>query len=185
MLRRWKTKQSFVPAYSDIIEQCGPLAGRILLQRGITSVEELACNSLPDPFLMKDMDKAAEVISDALEQDKKITIFGDYDCDGVCAAAILYSYLEAQGADVDYYIPDRLSEGYGMNMEAVKKLVSRGTELVITVDNGISAHNEAHFLKENGVGLVITDHHQPSETLPECDACVDSHRGDDTSGCDC
>ncbi|MGN0683108.1 MAG: single-stranded-DNA-specific exonuclease RecJ [Oscillospiraceae bacterium] len=185
MLRRWKTKQSFVPADSAIIEQCGPLAGRILLQRGITSVEELACNSLPDPFLMKDMDKAAEVISDALEQDKKIVIFGDYDCDGVCAAAILYSYLEAQGADVDYYIPDRLKEGYGMNMEAVKKLVSRGTELVITVDNGISAHNEARFLKENGVGLVITDHHQPSETLPECDACVDPHRGDDASGCDC
>ncbi len=181
MFKRWKVLQSAVTADSGIIEQCGPLAGGILMRRGVTSMEDLFRTALSDPFLMKDMDKAVKVVQDALEEGKKITVFGDYDCDGVCATAILYSYLEAQGAEVDFYIPNRLTEGYGMNMEAVKTLVNRGTELVITVDNGVSAHNEAKLLKENGVQLVITDHHQPSETLPECEACVDPHRADDSS----
>ncbi len=180
MFKRWKVMQSVGTPNADVIAQFGPLAGEILTRRGMLS-GGASCTELPDPLLIKDMDKAVEVIRNALEEDKKITIFGDYDCDGVCAAAILYGYLEAQGADVDLYIPDRLKEGYGMNPEAVKAIADRGTELVITVDNGISAHNEAKLLKEKGVQLVITDHHQPSETLPECDACVDPHRADDTS----
>lgn len=181
MFKRWKVRQSVGAANPDIIAQFGPLAGGIMHRRGITADGGFACDKLPDPFLMKDMDKAAEVISNALEEGKKITVYGDYDCDGVCSTAILYNYLEAQGADVDYYIPNRRTEGYGMNLDAVKKLADRGTQLVITVDNGISAAAEAKYLKDNGVQLVITDHHQPSETLPECDACVDPHRADDTS----
>lgn len=181
MFKRWKVQQSVGVANPDVIAQFGPLAGGILHQRGIIADGGFVCTELPDPFLMKDMDKAVEVISNALEEGKKITVYGDYDCDGVCSTAILYNYLEAQGAEVDYYIPNRHTEGYGMNLDAVKKLVDSGTELVITVDNGVSAHAEAQYLKENGVQLVITDHHQPSETLPECDACIDPHRVDDTS----
>lgn len=181
MFKRWKVQQAVGTANADVIAQFGPLAGGILHRRGIIADGGFVCTELPDPFLIKDMDKAAEVVLNALEEGKKITVYGDYDCDGVCSTAILYNYLEAQGAEVDYYIPNRITEGYGMNRDVVKKLVERGTELVITVDNGVSAHAEAKYLKENGVGLVITDHHQPSETLPECDACIDPHRGDDNS----
>lgn len=139
-----------------------------------------ACESLSDPFSLRDMDKAAEIISAALEEDKKITVFGDYDCDGVTATVMLYSYLEAMGADVDFYIPDR-SEGYGMNIPALTNILNGGTQLVITVDNGVSAAAEAEFIRKHGAELVITDHHQPPEALPVCGACVDPHRADDMS----
>lgn len=139
-----------------------------------------ACDSLSDPFSLRDMDKAAEIIGRAIEEEKKITVFGDYDCDGVTATVILYSYLEAMGADVDFYIPDR-SEGYGMNIPALKKILSGGTQLIITVDNGVSAAAEAEYIRENGAELVITDHHQPPVELPVCGACVDPHRADDMS----
>ncbi len=184
MFRRWKVLPKVAAANSSFIEQMGeigPLAGEILIKRGVTSLEAIHSSGLADPFLIKDMDKAVEAISAALEEGRKITVYGDYDCDGVCSVAILYSYLEAMGADVDYYIPDRFSEGYGLNVKALEKLIAQGTELVITVDNGISALKEAEYLREQGIELVVTDHHQPSETLPECAACVNPHRADDTS----
>lgn len=181
MFKRWRVLPKVGAVNSDIAAQCGPLVGEIMLKRGLSASDVSFVAELSDPFLMKDMDKAVAAVTDALEQGKKITVYGDYDCDGVCAVTIMYSYLEAMGADVDYYIPDRFTEGYGMNVKALEKLVNQGTELVITVDNGISAINEAKFLKENGVGLVITDHHQPYETLPECEACLDPHRTDDAS----
>lgn len=181
MFKRWKVLPRVGAPNNSIMEQMGPLAGEILLKRGITSVEAIHSSGLADPMLMKDMDKAVEAISAALDEGRKITIYGDYDCDGVCSVTILYSYLEAMGAEVDYYIPDRFAEGYGLNVNALEKLIEQGTELVITVDNGISAVKEAQYLKEQGVELVITDHHQPPETLPECAACVNPHRADDTS----
>lgn len=181
MFKRWRVLPPVGAADNELMQQCGPLAGEILIKRGITSVDDLAYPQLPDPLLLKDMDKAVAAVSEALEEGRRITVFGDYDCDGVCSAAIMYSYLEAMGADVDYYIPDRLTEGYGMNIKALEKLINQGTELVITVDNGVSAVKEAEFLKENGISLVITDHHQPPESLPPCEACVNPHRRDDTS----
>ncbi len=169
---------------AEIINGFGGFLGDILLRRGILTMDMakgfFGCEELSDPLLMSDMKAAVDIIENALNEDKKITIFGDYDCDGTAATAILYNYLEAQGADVDYYIPDR-SEGYGMNIGALEKIVGRGTELVITVDNGISAIEEAKFLKKKGVELVVTDHHQPGEQLPECGACVNPHRADDMS----
>ncbi len=139
-----------------------------------------ACSELGDPFLLRDMDKAVEIIRDALDAGKKITVFGDYDCDGVTSTVMLYGYLDAMGAEVDYYIPDR-AEGYGMSIPALERIIADGTELVITVDNGISAVEEARFLQEQGVELVITDHHQPPQDIPVCGACVDPHRADDMS----
>ena len=183
-MKKWIVSNSPVNPENEVVREFGEVLGGILLGRGIVTLDSarsfFSCEALSDPLLMSDMKKAVEIIQCALDEDLKITVFGDYDCDGTAATAILYSYLEAQGADVDFYIPDR-SEGFGMNIEALKKLVSRGTELIITVDNGISAVKEAEFLKENGVELIITDHHQPGAQLPPCGACVDPNRADDPS----
>ncbi len=173
------------PAENDeITQQFGELLGGVMLSRGITSLsraqEFFGCGSLSDPLLLKDMETAVEIIRGALDEGKKITVFGDYDCDGVTATAMLYGYLEAMGAEAEYYIPDR-GEGYGMNTEALKHILDGGTELIITVDNGISAVEEAKYIRSRGVQLVITDHHQPPRELPVCDACVNPHREDDNS----
>lgn len=181
-MKKWITA---APAdNAEMRREFGDFLGRLLAGRGIRSVEQaqdfFACSSLGDPYLLRDMDRAVEIIREALDEGKKITVFGDYDCDGVTATVMLYGYLEAMGAEVDYYIPDR-SEGYGLNIEALKRIIAEGTELVITVDNGISALEEAQFLQDNGVELVITDHHQPPQDIPVCGACVDPHREDDLS----
>lgn len=183
-MKKWIVPGSPVSAENEVNKEFGAFLGGILLRRGIMTLDGarryFACQSLSDPMLMSDMERAAEIVREALDEGKRITVYGDYDCDGVAATAMLYSYLEAQGADVDFYIPDR-SEGYGMNVESLKRLTDRGTELVITVDNGISAFEEAKFLKEKGVQLVITDHHQPGAAIPECGACVNPNRADDCS----
>lgn len=183
-MKKWVIANAPVNSDSDVIAEFGDFFGGILVRRGINTIEAaqdfFACRSLSDPLLMKDTEKAVELIRETLDEGRKITVYGDYDCDGVTATAILFSYLEAQGAEVEYYIPDR-SEGYGMNVPALERIVSGGTELVITVDNGISAIEEARFLKEKGVELIITDHHQPGPELPECAACIDPNRVDDSS----
>ncbi len=169
---------------SEIIAEFGDFFGGLLARRGINTIDKarefFACDRLSDPFELKDMDRAVETIRSALDAGDKITVYGDYDCDGVTATVMLYGYLEAMGADVEYYIPDR-SEGYGMNIPAVTRILDGGTRLIITVDTGITAIDEAALIKERGARLVITDHHQPSEQLPVCDACVDPHRADDGS----
>lgn len=171
-------------ADNEITQQFGELLGGVMLSRGITSLDRarefFGCSSLSDPLLIKDMEAAVEVIRGALDEGKKITVFGDYDCDGITSTAMLYGYLNAMGAEADYYIPDR-SEGYGMNLEALKRILDSGTELIITVDNGISAVEEAKYIAEWGAQLVITDHHQPPQELPVCEACIDPHRADDNS----
>ena len=183
-MKKWVVANAPVNSGGDVIREFGDFFGGILIRRGINTMEAaqsfFGCRSLSEPLLMKDTDKAVELIREALDDGRKITVYGDYDCDGVTATAIMYSYLEAMGAEVDYYIPDR-SEGYGMNVPALEKIVSGGTELVITVDNGISAIEEAQFLKKKGVELIITDHHQPGLELPECAACIDPNRADDSS----
>lgn len=136
---------------------------------------------LSDPFLLKDMDRAAERITRAIEGMERIAVYGDYDADGITSTAMLYSYLETRGADVLYYIPQREGEGYGMNIGAVEHLASLGVSLIITVDNGISSVREVERAKELGVDVVITDHHRPQETLPQAVAVVDAYRADDQS----
>lgn len=182
-MKRWTA----APAANDIggiKEQFGDFLGELLLRRGIATMDEargfFACESLSDPLEMRDMERAAQVIREALDEGRQITVYGDYDCDGVTSTVMLYSYLEAMGAQVDFYIPDR-SEGYGMNIPALKKLLDGGTELIITVDNGVSAAEEAEYIRSRGAKLVITDHHQPPQELPVCEACVDPHRADDPS----
>ena len=136
---------------------------------------------LSDPFLLKDMDKAATRITRAVDNMEKIAVYGDYDADGVTSTAMLYSYLETRGADVIFYIPQREGEGYGMNMGAVEYLKEQGVSLIVTVDNGISSVQEVARANELGIDVVVTDHHRPQEILPDAVAVVDAYRPDDTS----
>ncbi len=160
------------------------LCSQVLASRGMCSIQEAAaflqCNELADPLLTADMQEAADCINAAMDAGKRICIYGDYDCDGVTATVILYSYLLEMGADVTYRIPER-EEGYGLNADAVHAMHDDGVELIVTVDNGITAIKEAALIAELGMTLVITDHHQPLDTLPEAAAIVDPHRSDDAS----
>lgn len=129
------------------------------------------------PASIKDMDKAARRVTQAMETGEKICIFGDYDADGVTATALLYSYLRDMGADVSYYIPSR-DEGYGMNIAAVDTLKEKGVQLIITVDNGIAACKEIEHANSLGIDTVVTDHHAPQSAVPNAAAVVDMHQAD-------
>lgn len=136
---------------------------------------------LSDPFLMKDMDKAVERIRRAVDNFEKIAVYGDYDADGVTATSMLFTYLEAVGADVLYYIPQREGEGYGMNRHAVELLHEQGVKLIVTVDNGISSVEEVALANSLQMDVVVTDHHRPQKTLPEAVAVVDAYQPGDNS----
>ena len=133
---------------------------------------------IDDPFEIKDMDKAVERIKLAIDNGEKICVYGDFDADGVSATALLYSYLETVGADVCYYIPERESEGYGMNKAAVDIINNMGVALIVTVDTGISAVEEIAYANSLGIDTVVTDHHVVGKTLPDAAAVVDLHRPD-------
>lgn len=157
------------------------LCAEVLVSRGINDVEQAAkllnCDGLTDPFMLQDMQIAADVINEAIDNNTAICVYGDYDCDGVMATVILFSYLMELGVDVTYYIPER-EEGYGMNEAAIRKLHETGTELIITVDNGITALKESELIYELGMRLIVTDHHQTLDELPRAEAVVDAHRSD-------
>lgn len=160
-----------------------PLIAFLLVSRGID--DELSASAFlsgsiayTSPYSLKDMDKAVERINRALDNDEKICVYGDYDCDGVTSTALLFSLLESLGADVIYYIPNRFTEGYGMNTGAIDYIKSQGTDLIVTVDNGISAINEAEYIYALGMELVVTDHHQIGDALPRAEAVVNPHRTD-------
>ena len=185
--RVWQQKTQDAQAEQALTASgCGRLLARVLVSRGCRTPEE-ACilldeqAPLSDPFLIKDMDKAVERLQRALEEEEPIVIYGDYDVDGVSATAILYEYLTNLGAQVRCKLPLRTEGGYGLNRTALKKLADKGFRLIVTVDNGIAAVEEAAYAKELGIDLVITDHHLPSGSLPEAVAVVDPNRSDDES----
>lgn len=161
-----------------------PLIAIILYNRGVREDEDIReflardLSAMHDPFLMKDMDKATERITEAKEKGEKITIYGDYDVDGITSIAILYKYLKSMGVDVDYYVPDRMVEGYGVNREALDKIKAEGTKLIITVDTGITAVEEAEYAKSIGLDFIVTDHHECKETIPDVYAAIDPKRKD-------
>ena len=160
-----------------------PLSAMVLAARGMKKPQDaenyLSCNAfLPDPFLMTDMALAAGRVGLAMTRGEKIAVFGDYDVDGITATCLLTSFLRRYGADVVSYIPGRLEEGYGLNPIAIHQLHGEGVKLIITVDCGITAVEEARLCKELGIDLVITDHHECKEVLPEAVAVVDHHRID-------
>ena len=160
-----------------------PLSAMILSARGMENGEDakayLGCDGpMPDPFEMTDMDLAAGRVSVAISRGEKIAVFGDYDVDGITATCLLSDFLRRHGADVVSYIPGRMEEGYGLNPIAIRQLHSEGVKLIVTVDCGITAISEAQLCKELGIDLVITDHHECKDTLPEAIAVVDPHRPD-------
>ncbi len=161
-----------------------PLTAIILYNRGIRDDESIKkflskdINVMYDPFLMRDMDKAVERITTAKEKGEKITIYGDYDVDGITAIAILYKHLMEMGIEVDYYVPDRMQEGYGVNQVALDKIKADGSSLIITVDTGITAVEECEYAKSIGLDVIVTDHHECKEIIPDAYAAIDPKRKD-------
>ena len=171
----------------DALQQAGysPLTARVLAGRGCGTpqqAQELLCADAPlfDPFLLREMDRAVQTVRQALQLGQRIAVFGDYDVDGITATCLLTDFLRGMGADCVVHIPGRLEEGYGLNAGAIRQLRAQGVRLIITVDCGITALEEAELCRELGVTLVVTDHHECKEQLPQCAAVVDPHRPDRT-----
>ncbi len=189
--KRWHIKANEHAPNTDVVKDIAATLGldaiiaRLLYLRGYQTVEAasdflfMKTEMMGDPFILKDMDAATERICRAIRNKEKITIYGDYDVDGVTAVCTLYLFLASYGADVGYYIPNRTSEGYGVSISAVDKLISEGTSLIITVDTGITAAEEVSYAKDKGVDFVVTDHHECRADLPDAVAVVNPHRPDD------
>lgn len=172
-----------------------PILCRLLLERGITSTAEAKrffrpqLSELHDPFLMKDMDIAVERLNQAMGRKERILVYGDYDVDGTTAVALVYKFLQQFYSNIDYYIPDRYNEGYGVSVKGVDYAYATGVKLIIVLDCGIKAVEEITYAKEKGIDFIICDHHVPDEVLPPAVAILNAKRPDATypyehlSGC--
>lgn len=182
--KKWTVK-SFDKEKATLIAEklnISPYAALLASARGVNSAEEaseffgFSQAYTADPMDFPDMYAAVCRIRKALDEFERIAVYGDYDCDGVTATTLLYSYLEMQGADVVYCVPNRHTDGYGLNYEAIDKMSRMGARLIITVDNGISAVDEAQYIKQLEMDMIVTDHHLPGDVIPEAVAVVDPHR---------
>lgn len=165
-----------------------PLVGKVLAARGVCDPQEAvrrcgAGQPLSDPFQLAGMAQAVERIHRAMDDGERIVVFGDYDVDGVTATALLYTYLDAAGAEVYYKLPSRDEEGYGLSVQAIEQMAAKDVSLIITVDNGISANEAVALAGEKGIDVVVTDHHLPPVQLPQAAALVDPQLPYDTSDC--
>ena len=170
-------------------------AARMLVVRGIQTADEArafvrpSLDKLHDPFLMKDMDKAVERLHKALTQGEKILIYGDYDVDGTTAVALMYRFLLPLTSNLDYYIPDRYTEGYGVSLKGIDYAVEQGCQLVITLDCGIKSVREVAYAAQRGIDVIVCDHHTPDEVIPAATAVLNMKRADcpypykELSGC--
>ncbi len=188
--KKWLLK---IPKSDDVNEKIraiaddlgtNPIIANLLYGRGYTDAASakkflyMESEVLTDPYDMADMKSAVARISEALSKNERITVYGDYDVDGVTSVCTLLLYLRSKGADIDYYIPNRCGEGYGVSSSAIDHLSSLGTKLIITVDTGITADAEVAYAKELGIDFVVTDHHECRQVLPEACAVVNPHRPD-------
>lgn len=181
--KAWVAEQEAEKQKSD-----GIVSG-ILNSRGIAGPAEINTflnpsikDQMPDPFIMKDMERAVAIASDAVLAGKKIAVFGDYDVDGITSTAIVLKYLRHIGCDPLWHLPSREGEGYGLNIEAIEDLAAKGAQVLISVDCGISGAAEVARAKELGLSVIITDHHSPDSEIPAADAVVNPKRVDDESG---
>lgn len=187
-MKRWVTAKPNLETVRSLARSCGftPLAAAALCARGIDTPEaaraflETDPAKLHDPMLLPDMAKARDTIRRAIAQGKKIAVFGDYDVDGVTSTCVMTRVLRSLGANVRHYIPDRLSEGYGLSMGAMDRLAQDGIGLIVTVDSGVSAFEEIARARELGMEVVVTDHHECREELPDANAIVNPKRADST-----
>lgn len=183
---KWEIREQDPDKASELAQalETTPICARLLISRGLSdpcvarSYINKIDSKLYDPYLLKDMDKAAARIKKAMDDGEKITIYGDYDVDGVTAVTTMYTYLSDRNVSVDYYIPERENEGYGLNCGAIDAIAKSGTTLIVTVDTGITAIEDVEHANELGIDIVITDHHRCRETLPDAVAVVDPHRPD-------
>lgn len=182
MYRRWTVSKPDEQMVNELIESMGieSAAAKVAVARGYYSAEELTSflsddEMYIDPFELSGIPAAVRRVSKALYNNEKILVFGDYDCDGVTATAVLYSYLVTCGADVIYAVPDRETEGYGLNNNQIDIAAKKGVKLIVTVDNGINCCRECEYAASLGIDVVITDHHMPQAEIPEASAIVDPH----------
>ncbi|MBT4277946.1 single-stranded-DNA-specific exonuclease RecJ [Candidatus Falkowbacteria bacterium] len=171
---KWKVRKKIDKDFALKFPEVNSIILQLLNNREITEEQEMneflspSYNLLGDAFLFSDMKKAVEKIEKAIQEKKKIVIYGDYDADGVTSTAVLSIGLKHLGAEVSIYIPDREKEGYGLNEQAIKKIKEKGAELIITVDCGISSFKEVELIKNLGMDIIITDHHFPPKKVPKC-----------------
>lgn len=186
MNKKWQIYETDENKIQEIQEkyQVNQLLATILANRNITEKEEVRLfleptrNDFHNPFLITDMKKAVERIIQAIEKQERVTIYGDYDVDGITSITVLKSFLQDRGLAVESYIPNRLEEGYGLNKEAIGKIVKSGCQLMITVDCGISAIDEIEYANQLGIETIVTDHHEPGNELPHALAVIDNKRKD-------
>lgn len=185
MKKKWELKKYDAMAVEALSKRykISTLFAKLLYARNVAidDVESYinpTLDKLRDPYILKDMDKLVYRIKKAHENNEKVTVYGDYDVDGVTSINILMSFLKELGLEVDYYLPERLEEGYGLNKEALKKVKNTGTSLVITVDCGISAYDEVEYAKSIGLDICITDHHECPAEMPKAYAIVNAKRKD-------
>lgn len=183
-----------IQALSDAINT-NPIVSALLIQRGITNFEEAktffrpSLDELHDPFLMKDMDIATDTVIATIESNEKILIYGDYDVDGTTSVALAYKFLSNYHSKIEYYIPDRYEEGYGVSMQGVEWAAENGFSLIISLDCGIKGHKPIARARELGMDFIVCDHHTPGETLPNANAILDPKQKDceypfkELSGC--
>ena len=198
MEKRWALKQQGelqkVKSISQALNIPNSLAN-LLVQRGVNSFEDAkdffrpSLNNLHDPFLMKDMDKAVARVRTAIQKDEKILVYGDYDVDGTTAVALMYTFLKTLSEKIDFYIPDRYEEGYGISYKGIDYAIKEGFSLIVVLDCGIKAIEKIAYAKENGIDFIICDHHRPGDSLPPAVAILDPKRKDceypfkELSGC--
>ena len=195
---KWILKEPADPAKVErLVAEVGidRVLAELLVKRGVETFEESraffrpSLDNLHDPFLMKDMDKAVERLNKAIRSKEKILVYGDYDVDGTTAVALVFSFIRRFTAEVDFYIPDRYDEGYGVSYKGIDFAAENGFGLIITLDCGIKAIDKVEYAREKGIDVIICDHHLPEESLPDAIAVLDPKREDcnypfdDLSGC--
>ncbi|MBW6485719.1 MAG: single-stranded-DNA-specific exonuclease RecJ [Syntrophobacterales bacterium] len=185
-ITRWQLREENREAQYLLVRALGisPIVSGIIINRDIGTPDEIrrylspSLHDLHNPFLMRDMKKAVECFITAFQQKKKIVVFGDYDADGITSVAVLLRFISEIHGNASFYIPDRVAEGYGLNMASVKRFHSEGVGLIVTVDCGMANHEEIALAKELGIDVIVLDHHEPSESLPPADAIVNPKRAD-------
>ena len=186
MKKKWVAYNKSYENAELISKKCdvSELLARVIINRGIDSIDGVKrylfgdIDSLYAPFLCKGIDKAVKIIKETIMQNKKICIYGDYDVDGITSVAIIVKALKKMGASVSYYIPNRMDEGYGLSIEAIKKIKNDGSDLLISVDCGIKSIAEVDFANNIGLQVIITDHHECGEKLPPADVVINPHQKD-------
>ncbi|MDO5555852.1 MAG: DHH family phosphoesterase [Clostridia bacterium] len=188
MNKKWEYYESNEEKVKEISEKfnISNLLAKILVNREILKDKEIEIflkptrNDFYNPFLMQDMEKAVRRIEKAITTKEKVMIYGDYDADGITSIAVLKKFLFERGLKTDYYIPNRLEEGYGLNKEAMEQIARQGYTLIITVDCGVSAIQEVEICNKLGIDIIITDHHEQLEKLPNAYAIINAKRRDNT-----